>query len=113
MKAVFVIVLGLLIANIASADSASDLVHTAKAVKAIIEKGNSIPTVIAIEKVEQMTSPPKDCIMVIYERRPNTECPDDFGQGHFMDKAFVACFNPSSDEVDYVGGAESQCPPKP
>jgi len=111
MKKFFLIFL-ISMTNAAWADSTKDLVHTAKAVKTIIEKGNKIPSVIDIKKVEQMSSPPKQCIMVIYDRKPNTECPDEFGQGQYMDKSFVACFNSNTDEIDYVGGAESQCPPK-
>ena len=111
MKKLFLILL-FLIESAAWADMTTDLVHTAKAVKAIIEKGNKIPFVIDVQKVEQMSSPPKQCIMVIYDRKPNIECPDDFGQGPFIDKSFVACFNAKNDEVEYVGGAESQCPPK-
>ncbi len=98
----------MMVAGAAWADSASDLVHTAKAVKTIIEKGNKIPTVISVEMVEQMSLPPKSCAMVIYERRPNSECPNEYGQG-------IRClfFNPASEEVGYVGGANSLCPPKP
>jgi hypothetical protein len=112
MKKFFLIFLTFIMASAAWADSTTDLVHTAKAVKAIIEKGNKIPSVIDVEKVEQMSSPPKQCIMVIYDRKPNTECPDEYGQGPYMDKSFVTCFNSKTDEIDYVGGAESQCPPK-
>jgi hypothetical protein len=91
---------------------ASDLVHSAKAVKAILENHNSIPPIIDVQKVIQMSIPEKNCITVIYDRKPNTKCPNGFGVGPFMDKAFVACFNPATDEVDYVGETESQCPPQ-
>lgn len=91
---------------------AMDLLHTAKAMKAIIEKGYSIPAIIDVQTVIQMSIPAKECILVVYDRKPNTTCPDEFGQGPFLDKAWVACFNPSSDEVDYVGGSESMCTPQ-
>ncbi len=103
----------LLVTTVALADTTTDMVRTAKAVKAIIEKGNKIPSVVDVQKVEQLSSPPKQCIMVVYDRKPNTECPDEFGQGPYMDKSFVACFKSQADEIEYIGGAESQCPPNP
>ena len=77
----------------AAATPASDMIHTAKSVKAIIEKGHSLPAVIDVQTVEQESIPPETCILVVYDRKPNTVCPGEFGQGPYMDKGYAACFN--------------------
>ncbi len=100
----------MLIASNVFADASNlNMIHSAKAIKAILEKGYSIPTIIDVESVEQMSSPPKYCIIIVYDRRPNTICPDEYMMGPYLDKGYVACFDPSSDKVDYISEVESTC----
>ena len=113
MKSTIIMGFTLLITNISFASTPDlNMIHTAKAVKAILEKGHALPAILDVQEVEQMSIPPKNCIMIIYERKPNTTCPDEDGQGPYLDKGFAACFNLYTDEVDSVIGMESQCLPK-
>lgn len=85
----------------------ADLLATAKAVKAIYDKGEVLPQITAIDFAELPTAPPKKCVMIIYERRPNTVCPDSL-IGPYFDKGFAACLNSSTQEVDSITPVQSQ-----
>jgi len=90
----------------------NDLINTAKAVKAILEKGYAIPKIVDVVPVTQLSTPEKHCIQVIIDRKPNTKCPNIPGVGPNWDQWVIACFNPGTHEVDYSSdGGETQCPP--
>ena len=75
--------------------------ETAKSVKAIYDKGFVLPAVVDIEFANQ-TGKSIPCVMVIYERKLNTICPDDPMIGPNLDKGYAVCFNPVTREVDSV-----------
>lgn len=113
MRAFIITFLALfLISNVHAATPDLNMIHSAKAVMAILGKGNFLPKIVDVLAVEQESIPPKSCILVVFDRRPNTDCPDEYGQGPFLDKGFAACFSPTTDEVDSVLAVSSMCPPK-
>lgn len=89
-----------------AADS-MDLVLTARAVKAIYDRGLPLPQIVDVTFAEQTSFPPKLCVMVIYERNPNTLCPDDPMVGPNLDQGYAACFNPQNNLVDSVIGIKT------
>lgn len=95
------IILANLMSISAFAAAPSDLVLSAKAVKAIYDKGFTLSQIVDVSFAEQLSNPPKLCVMVVYERRPNTVCPDS-PIGPNFDKGYAACLNSSTNEVESV-----------
>jgi hypothetical protein len=91
----------------AFAASSVELVETAYAVKAIYDQGKILPQIVDIQFAQQGTIPPKKCVMVIYERKPNTICPDHPIIGPNLDKGYAVCFNASTHEVESVIGVQT------
>jgi hypothetical protein len=79
----------------------SDAVLAAKAIKAIYDRNLPLAQIIDIDFAELSTTPSKLCVIVIYERRLNTLCPDS-PIGPYFDKGYAACLNSSTNEVESV-----------
>ncbi len=112
MKIIFVA--ALLLAFTSSAYAAQDpelLKRTAVCVKALLQKGHNLDQIVEVFPTELMTTPRKQCIMVVTDRKPNTECADDPMVGPNIDQGSAACINSTTNEVDYVGYFQSLCPP--
>ncbi len=81
-------------------------IETAKAVKAIYDRGFPLPHVVDVQFAHQ-TGTTISCVMVIYERKPNPVCPDDPMIGPNFDKGYAVCLSSSTKEVDSVVGVQT------
>ncbi len=107
MKMSFTVSFLIFIGTTASAEAPNYLIRTAKAVKALYDQARPLPAIVDVQPAEIKSLPPKQCIMVIYERKPNLECPDDPMIGPNFDRGYGVCFDSSTGEVDSIRGVET------
>lgn len=95
MKIVILILALLIVVNKAIAKS--DLLDTVKVTQTLISQGYDISHPVAVETAEQMTIPPLRCVLIVTDRKSNTECPGDIGP--HIDKGALGCLDESNNVI--------------
>ena len=107
MKALLFFLMIFAVADVAFAHS--DLLDAVKVTKALIEAGDDISNPVAVETAEQMSIPPLRCVMIVLDRKPNTECPDS-PIGSYIDRGSFGCLSDTTNEVVKIGSFTNACP---